>query len=210
MVIKFMSNVTTPPTLLYMGRDKFENEKLIRWAWPEDVWFHVDKLSSAHVYLRLGEGQTLEDVSMDVIIDCAQLVKQNSIEGCKLNDIDVVYTMASNLKKTGDMAVGQVGFHRERDVKKIHLEKKVPEIVKRLEKTRVEIENYDYQGEREERDQRVRAKEKEAARKRIKAEEAERIRQEREKESKSYDRVFSSAKMKTNKDMAEGSDDDFM
>lgn len=34
----------------------FENEldeELIQWGWPEDVWFHVDKLSSAHVYLRL-------------------------------------------------------------------------------------------------------------------------------------------------------------
>ena len=38
---------------IYMGRDKFENEKLIEWGWPEDVWFHVDDLSSAHVYLRM-------------------------------------------------------------------------------------------------------------------------------------------------------------
>ena len=33
----------------------FSDEELIRWGWPEDVWFHVDKLSSAHVYLRLKE-----------------------------------------------------------------------------------------------------------------------------------------------------------
>jgi len=31
----------------------FSDEDLIKWGWPEDVWFHVDKLSSAHVYLRL-------------------------------------------------------------------------------------------------------------------------------------------------------------
>lgn len=41
--------------LIYMGRDKHENEDLIKFAWPEDVWFHVDSLSSAHVYLRLDE-----------------------------------------------------------------------------------------------------------------------------------------------------------
>lgn len=29
------------------------DEDLIKWGWPEDVWFHVDKVSSAHVYLRL-------------------------------------------------------------------------------------------------------------------------------------------------------------
>lgn len=44
----------------------------------------------------------------------------------------------------------------------------------------------------------------------MKEQELERQRQEREKEAKSYDRVFATAKMKTNKDMAEGSDDDFM
>lgn len=31
----------------------FIDEELIKWGWPEDVWFHVDKFSSAHVYLRL-------------------------------------------------------------------------------------------------------------------------------------------------------------
>lgn len=31
----------------------FLDEDLIKWGWPEDVWFHVDKVSSAHVYLRL-------------------------------------------------------------------------------------------------------------------------------------------------------------
>jgi len=39
--------------ILYMGKDKAENEELIKFAWPEDVWFHVDKESSAHVYIRL-------------------------------------------------------------------------------------------------------------------------------------------------------------
>ena len=39
--------------LIYMGKDKFENEKLIEFAWPEDIWFHVKSMSSAHVYLRL-------------------------------------------------------------------------------------------------------------------------------------------------------------
>lgn len=33
-------------------KDKYENEELIRFGLPEDVWFHVDALSSAHVYLR--------------------------------------------------------------------------------------------------------------------------------------------------------------
>jgi len=80
MVFYFTSNVVDPPAKLYMGKDKEENEVLIRWGWPEDVWFHVDKLSSAHVYLRLEEGQTIDDISEDLLQECCQLVKANSIE----------------------------------------------------------------------------------------------------------------------------------
>ena len=94
----------------------FLDEELIKWGWPEDVWFHVDKLSSAHVYLRLKPGETLDDVPMTVITDCAQLVKYNSISGNKMNDIDVVYTMWSNLKKTEGMEVGQVSEKLEENM----------------------------------------------------------------------------------------------
>ena len=43
--------------MMYMGKDKYENEDLIRYGFPEDVWFHVDNLSSAHVYLRMNRGE---------------------------------------------------------------------------------------------------------------------------------------------------------
>lgn len=36
--------------------------------------------------------------------------------GCKMNNINVVYTPWANLKKTGDMDVGQIGFHRQKEV----------------------------------------------------------------------------------------------
>jgi hypothetical protein len=38
-------------------------------------------MSSAHVYLRLPEGSGLDDIPADTLEDCAQLVKQNSIQG---------------------------------------------------------------------------------------------------------------------------------
>lgn len=73
-----------------------------------DSRFHVDKLSSAHVYLRMPKvfwemkrilayrcicdisvlttvnwlkGVPIEDLPKEVLIDCAQLVKNNSIQG---------------------------------------------------------------------------------------------------------------------------------
>lgn len=38
--------------------------------------------------------------------------------GCKMNNINVVYTPWSNLKKTADMDVGQIGFHRQKEVRR--------------------------------------------------------------------------------------------
>ena len=57
------------------------DEDLIKYAWPQDVWFHVDKLSSAHVYLRMPEDMSWEAIPQALLVDCAQLVKANSIEG---------------------------------------------------------------------------------------------------------------------------------
>jgi hypothetical protein len=43
--------------------------------------FHVDKLSSAHIYLRMQEGQQWDNLPEDLVVDLAQLTKANSIEG---------------------------------------------------------------------------------------------------------------------------------
>jgi len=53
--------------VVYMGKDKYENEDLIKYAWEEDIWFHVDNYSSAHVYLRLKEGETFETIPESVL-----------------------------------------------------------------------------------------------------------------------------------------------
>ena len=53
------------------------------------IRFHVQDLSSAHVYLRLKKNEKLEDVPNTTLMECAQLVKANSIEGCKLNHVHI-------------------------------------------------------------------------------------------------------------------------
>lgn len=75
----------------------------------EKVWWHVDDLSSAHVYLRQKPGETLNDISPDLLLDCASLVKANSIEGCKQSQVYVVYTRWKNLKKTSNMGKEEYG-----------------------------------------------------------------------------------------------------
>jgi hypothetical protein len=82
------------------------------------------------------KGEKLDDISPQLLLECAALVKvrhqghrtmrapthadalryvcyamkANSIEGCKLKEVEVVYTRWRNLKKTKSMEVGQVGF----------------------------------------------------------------------------------------------------
>lgn len=89
MVYYFICEIHDPPLTIYLGEDKFVNEELIRYGFPEDIWFHVDGVSSAHVYLRLPSGMGLDDIPQDVLIDCAQLTKANSISGCKQDSVKV-------------------------------------------------------------------------------------------------------------------------
>lgn len=205
MVLFFTSHVVSPPYVIYVGEDKHENEELIRWGWPEDVWFHVDKLSSAHVYLRLHPNETVDDVPQVVLDDCAQLVKANSIQGCKLSNLDVVYTPWSNLKKTAGMEVGQVGFHRQKEVRTIKVEKK-NEIVNRLNKTKVE-KKPDLRTEREERDRRERETQKEKLREEKQKEKEEEEKKKQEAELRSYSSLMRSENMTSNQDAGYDSDD---
>lgn len=186
------------------------DEELIKYGWPEDIWFHVDKLSSAHVYVRMPEGKTIDDVPPEVIEDCAQLVKANSIQGCKMNNLDVVYTSWSNLKKTGDMVVGQIGFHSDKAVRKVTVERKINSIINRLNKTKVEKKDVDLMGEKEDRDRREREKKKKEESKLRAKQEEEKKKHLELKQKMSYQDVFQSDKMTSNQDIDSDLSDDFM
>ena len=108
---------------------------LIIW---EPKRFHVDNLSSAHVYLRLPDGVTIDTIPPAVLEDCSQLTKENSIKGCKEASVSVVYTPWENLSKNETtMDIGQVGFKKDKAVKKITVTKKNP-VITRLNRTKVE------------------------------------------------------------------------
>jgi hypothetical protein len=147
----FLQPQLPPPSAFrHQGRDKHENENLIAHALPHDIWFHVEDMSSAHVYLRppaslfppavvasakpgkgadtaaapspSGRGgasgeesppspplpRPWHEIPKQVLADCCQLVKHNSISGSKAATVDVVYTPAPNLLKNYRMDTGQV------------------------------------------------------------------------------------------------------
>ncbi|CAF4587722.1 unnamed protein product [Rotaria sp. Silwood1] len=191
-----------------MGRDKYENNELLKYCWPEDIWFHVSKLSSAHVYLRLKKDESIDNIPPLVLEDCCQLVKANSIEGCKLNKVDIVYTPVDNLRQTNDMDVGQVGFHVDKNVKQYVVSKKQNEIVNRLNKTKNELSIEEFISQREQRDNLEREEKKRLMREQKQRDKEEEKRRQEAAELRNYTALMQSDKMRSNKDGNES--DEFM
>ncbi|CAE6470252.1 unnamed protein product, partial [Rhizoctonia solani] len=215
MVLFFTSNVVNPPAIIYMGKDKEENEDLIRYGWPQDVWFHVDKLSSAHVYLRLPENiQSWENIPQELLVDCAQLVKANSIEGNKKDNLTIIYTPWDNLKvtwlwgkwlfirTTGSNEAGapltpglNLGL-----IRLVHIPERVNAIVNRLNKTKI-VREVDHEQERIDRIKVESAKRKAAALEKKKADAELAKQREADKAARSYDNLFTNAEYEDDEDV---------
>ena len=135
-----------------------------------------------------------------------QLVKANSIQGNKLNNIDVVYTMWENLKKTPDMEAGQVAYHNEKAVKKIRVEKRRNEIINRLNRTKTE-EYPDLREQREKRDDIERQQQKACLRSQRELEKEIEKKRLQEQELRSYSTLLKTENMTTNYDNGNDSDD---
>lgn len=84
------------------------------------------------------ENEAWDSLPEDLLVDCAQLTKANSIEGNKKDNVTVIYTPWSNLKKSGNMATGQVGFKDQKMVRRVYVQKRENPIVNRLNKSKVE------------------------------------------------------------------------
>jgi hypothetical protein len=148
----------------------------------------VDDLSSAHVYLRLPESISLETIPEATLEDAAQLVKANSIQGCKMSRVDIVFTPASNLRKSASMDVGQVGFHNQSLVKRRVVEKS-NDIVNRLNRTKLDRQP-DLAAERQAWDREQRSKAKAELQARAREEKDAKNEQQRQQELKAYTAVL--------------------
>ncbi|BAP71577.1 protein JLP2 [Kluyveromyces marxianus] len=130
------------PHWLITGKDKFENDLLIKYGYRElqYYWFHADKYSSGHIYLQLRpDEKSLQDVPREVISDCLQLCKSESIQGNKLQQCTIIVTPWHNLRKSGYMKPGEVSFKRMKDVQKMECFARDNAVLNRLKKTRIEV-----------------------------------------------------------------------
>ncbi|PQK15973.1 hypothetical protein BB8028_0006g02950 [Beauveria bassiana] len=214
MVYYYTSAVVDPPGFIYVGKDKFENEDLIKFGWDEDVWFHVDKLSSAHIYLRMNEGQKWDSLPENLVMDLAQLTKANSIEGNKKDNITVIYTPWSNLKKDGSMDIGQVSFKNPRLVKRVLVPERENAIVNRLNKTKTEVKQPDFKQQKDDHDKELRRKANAAlqVKKKEEARQAQEWKEKKWQKEHAYDDLFTEENMdmQSNQNRSEDWEDEFM
>lgn len=201
------------PRTLYMGKDKHENEDLIKHGYEKDVWFHVNNLSSAHVYLRLGDDEEWTKIPEPILQDIAQLTKANSIQGNKKENITVIYTPWLNLKKDNSMELGQVSFHNAKLVRKIFIKKRENSIVNRLNKTKQEKTLQDFIDDKNvllNHQEVQRQKELKLAQEALELEK-KRIEQERYRKKTMYDDLFTeeNVRQSSNEFRSETWEDDF-
>lgn len=140
----FVTSDDTTEYTIYMGKDKFENDPLIKKSNSKNLWFHVDKFSSAHLYIQMSpelqevDFQLLE-LPEDLLTQIGQLTKANSIKANKLNNITIIYTPVDNLHTDGSMDTGTVTFKNPQKIKRIHIAKRENSIVNKLNKTKTEV-----------------------------------------------------------------------
>ncbi len=183
---------------------------------PPPRRFHVDDISSAHVYIRLPpECPDLASIPKEILNDCAQLVKANSIEGSKKSSVRVVFTMWSNLRKDSSMATGQIGFKSTSSsaLRYVNVDKKNNEIVNRITKTRKELPTSSIKEARDEFERKQRAATKKAKKATIAAEAQAKDERKKKEEMESFADIFANGKSMSNKGLdvnAEEYETDFM
>ena len=96
---------------VYIGKNNMQNDYLsLRFANPNDVWFHAQKIHGSHVLLRNSENLELDEIPENVLFNCARLAKENSKAENSLN-VSVDYCLAKFVKKASGAKPGMVIYN---------------------------------------------------------------------------------------------------
>ncbi len=96
---------------IYIGKNNIQNDYLsLKFANPNDIWFHTQKIHGSHILLRNQENLEVSDIPEDVLYKCAVLAKQNSKASNSLN-VPVDYCYARYVKKVSGAKPGMVIYN---------------------------------------------------------------------------------------------------
>lgn len=110
---KLMSTKSTDGWLIYIGRNRNENDLLLsKLAQPHDIWLHVQGQEGAHVLIK---NPNKQDPPHTTLKEAAQLAARFSriSLGSKVN---VVYTHCKYVRKLGKDKPGMVRYENEKTI----------------------------------------------------------------------------------------------
>lgn len=79
---------------ILIGKNKFENQELIKNSYSNDIWFHLNDYSSCHIVLKSGD----DKIPKKYLINIAKKFKNYKKDLPK--KYDVIYTNIKNIKLT--------------------------------------------------------------------------------------------------------------
>jgi predicted ribosome quality control (RQC) complex YloA/Tae2 family protein len=98
----------------HIGGNAAENFELIDNAEPNDIWFHVDGLPSAHIVASIPESMRLDKKQwLKIAKQGSVLCKQHSKYASQKN-LPIVFTEIKNVEKTD--VIGRVNITNQRTV----------------------------------------------------------------------------------------------
>ncbi len=86
----------------YIGKNAKDNFDVIDMGNPNDIWFHIEYLSSSHVVMILPEVEHKMDSKIynTILKRGALLCKQNTKKMVSLHNVDITYTKLKDVLKT--------------------------------------------------------------------------------------------------------------
>ena len=90
------------PITYFIGKNAYDNFKIIDISKPNDLWFHINNISSCHVIANISEPEyefLTKKQFLTIIKKGALLCKQNTTKVKEEKKIEIIYTQVKNLVK---------------------------------------------------------------------------------------------------------------
>jgi len=90
------------PITYFIGKNAYDNFKIIDISNPNDLWFHINNISSCHVIANISEPEyefLTKKQLLTIIKKGALLCKQNTSKVKEEKKIEIIYTQVKNLVK---------------------------------------------------------------------------------------------------------------
>ena len=90
---------------VYIGKNNIQNDYIsLKFAKPNDIWFHTQKIHGSHILLRNNDNSEIPD---NVLYECAKLAKENS-KASQSSNVPVDFCLARYVKKASGAKPGMV------------------------------------------------------------------------------------------------------